>query len=119
VLAAAAGLSACASVSHKIAETASQAPIIGLPENAPARPAEPTEFPAVHDMPPPRNSVVLTNIEQKKLEDDLVAARDRQQAAVGIPLQQKKTGAGTPPRAQAAAAPKPKPDPTASPEPIY
>jgi hypothetical protein len=28
-------------------------------------------------MPPPRGSTVLTDAEQKKLEDDLIAARNR------------------------------------------
>jgi hypothetical protein len=49
----------------------------GLPENTPQRPATPAAYPAVHDMPPPRTSSVLTDEEQKKLEDDLVAARNR------------------------------------------
>ena len=65
-------------------------PGIGLPSTAPERPANPPAYPAVHDIPPPRNSVTLTNFEQQKLEEDLVAARDQQQGSVGIPLQQKK-----------------------------
>jgi len=35
----------------------------------------PPPFPAVHDMPPPRGSTILTDYEQKKLENDLIAAR--------------------------------------------
>ena len=35
----------------------------------------PPAYPAVHDMPPPRGNPVLTDYEQKKLENDLVAAR--------------------------------------------
>ena len=38
---------------------------------------KPSAYPAVHDMPPPRGSTVLTDAEQKKLEDDLIAARNR------------------------------------------
>jgi len=49
----------------------------GLPESTPQRPATPAAYPAVHDMPPPRGTAVLTDEEQKKLEDDLVAARNR------------------------------------------
>jgi hypothetical protein len=49
----------------------------GLPENTPARPATPAAYPAVHDMPPPRAAAVLTDAEQKKLEDDLIAAGNR------------------------------------------
>jgi len=84
VLAATIGLGGCASTSQSIADGASQAPVIGLPADAPARPAEPVAYPAVHDLPPPRNSVVLTGLEQQRLEADLIAARDRQQAAAGI-----------------------------------
>ena len=47
-------------------------------------------YPAVHDIPAPRNSITLTNFEQQKLEDDLVAARDGQQTSVGITTQAKK-----------------------------
>jgi hypothetical protein len=49
----------------------------GLPEGAPQRATKPPAYPAVHDMPPPRGSTVLTDAEQKKLEDDLIAARTR------------------------------------------
>jgi hypothetical protein len=49
----------------------------GLPEGVPARPAEATAFPAVHDMPPPRPAV-LDAEQQKKLEADLIAIRNRQ-----------------------------------------
>jgi hypothetical protein len=52
------------------------AAIGGLPENTPARPATPAAYPAVNDMPPPRTHM-LTDEEQKKLEDDLIAARNR------------------------------------------
>ena len=49
----------------------------GLPEGAPQRATKTSAYPAVHDMPPPRGSTVLTDAEQKKLEDDLIAARTR------------------------------------------
>jgi hypothetical protein len=90
-IAAAASLSGCASISHKFAETASEMPAIGLPANAPERPAETPVFPAVHDIPPPRNSVVLSDFEQRKMEDDLVAARNEQQTALGVRTETKKT----------------------------
>ena len=80
------GLSGCASVSQKFAESASQLPHVGLSPNAPARPAEQMAYPAVHDVPPPRTAVMLTDIEQHKLETDLLAARDQQQIAAGVPL---------------------------------
>ena len=90
LLIAAAGLSACASISEKFAGTMSEAPIIGLPDSAPQRPVEPAAYPAVHDVPPPRTAAVLTEMEQQKLEDDLVAARRTQHAGAGTaPAEQK------------------------------
>jgi type IV secretory pathway VirB10-like protein len=49
----------------------------GLPAGAPARPAQAPDFPAVHDMPPPRPAV-LDAEQQKRLEADLIAVRNRQ-----------------------------------------
>ena len=48
-----------------------------------AVPSEPTPaaYPAVHDMPPPRSENVLSDEERKKLEDDLIAARKRNEAS--------------------------------------
>lgn len=51
----------------------------GLPAGAPARPATPYQYPAVHDMPPPRATSTLSEAEQLKLEKDLQAARDKQE----------------------------------------
>ncbi len=53
----------------------------GLPEGAPARPETQPEYPAVHDMPPARSSTMLSGADQRKLEDDLAAARARAAAA--------------------------------------
>jgi hypothetical protein len=55
----------------------------GLPEGVPQRPETPPAYPAVHDMPPARSSTMLTAAEQKKLEDDLAAARARAATATG------------------------------------
>jgi hypothetical protein len=49
----------------------------GLPEGTPPRPETPSAYPAVHDMPPPRTETVLTSEQQKQVEDELVAARER------------------------------------------
>ena len=46
-------------------------PAIGLPAGAPERPAEPVPYPAVHDMPPPRNSTPLNLTEQEQMERDV------------------------------------------------
>jgi hypothetical protein len=61
---------------------------IGLPAGAPARPEAPYEYPAVHDMPPARASVTMTEEEQVKLEKELATIRDNQE---GRPQQGKKT----------------------------
>jgi hypothetical protein len=58
-------------------------PVVGLPAGAPARPAEPVAYPAVHDMPAARTEPVLDPAEQVKIENDLKTARDRQEAAAG------------------------------------
>jgi hypothetical protein len=56
----------------------------GLPEGTPQRPATPAAYPAVHDLPPKREDTVLSYEEQKKLEDDLIAARKRAAGAAGV-----------------------------------
>jgi hypothetical protein len=51
----------------------------GLPAGAPARPAAGAPaYPAVHDMPPPRSAVVLSEEERKKVEAELAAMRAEQ-----------------------------------------
>ena len=96
-VAAAVCLSGCASMSQKFAESASQLPHVGLSPNAPARPTEQMAYPAVHDVPPPRTATMLTDVEQHKLETDLVSLRDQQQTAAGVPpaLRKKKDAAKT------------------------
>lgn len=49
----------------------------GLPEGAPARPANQMAYPAVHDMPPQRAQPLLDEEEQKRLEKDLIKVRNR------------------------------------------
>jgi hypothetical protein len=95
-IAVAAALSGCGSISQKFTEVGSQLPGVGLSASAPERTAEPAAYPAVHDIPAPRNSVTLTNPEQAQLQNDLVVARDVQQEAVGVrvkPDKNKKTQA--------------------------
>ena len=57
----------------------------GLPEGTPQRKVKPTAYPAVHDMPPPRGTTVLTDVERNMLEADLAAARARAAAAAAQP----------------------------------
>jgi hypothetical protein len=71
-----AGLAVLAGCGSMIADNMPTA-VGGLPESAPQRPTNPAAYPAVHDLPPPRSEAVLTSEEQRKLEDDLIAARDR------------------------------------------
>jgi hypothetical protein len=56
----------------------------GLPEGMPQRPATPAPYPAVHDLPPKRQETVLSYEEQKKLEDDLIAAGKKAAGAAGV-----------------------------------
>ena len=51
----------------------------GLPADAPARPAEGQQpaFPAVHDMPPPRQTTTMTPQQVNQTEADLARLRDR------------------------------------------
>jgi hypothetical protein len=50
----------------------------GLPEGAPKRADVPPGYPAVHDMPPPRATTLLDEEQQKRMEADLIATRNRQ-----------------------------------------
>lgn len=62
-----------------------EAPAVGLPADAPARPVQPASYPLVHDMPPARSTSPLTAIEQKQFEDDLLAAQKDQQKLATAP----------------------------------
>jgi hypothetical protein len=69
-------LGACSSVTSGLSSLPKE--VGGLPENTPARPATQMAYPAVHDMPPPRASAVLTPEQVKEAEAELTAARDGQ-----------------------------------------
>jgi hypothetical protein len=53
----------------------------GLPPDTPKGPAIPYQYPPVHDMPPPRATEPLSEEQQYRLEKELGAVRDRQEAA--------------------------------------
>jgi hypothetical protein len=75
--------------------TLSNLPLVGEPDTLPQRPGTPGAYPAVHDMPAPRDTKPLTEAERKKLEADLVAARNKQEAdtnTVPPPLPPKPSG---------------------------
>jgi len=57
----------------------------GLPESAPARPAEAYTFPNVYQSRPTRDAKPLDETEQKKLESDLVTLREQQKNLANPP----------------------------------
>lgn len=61
----------------------SDLPVVGEPAHIPPRPETPPAFPAVHDMPPARDTKPLTADQRKSLEAELAAARDKQEAETG------------------------------------
>ena len=63
----------------------------GLPAEAPAR-STPAAYPAVHNMPASRNTEPLSTDQQKQLEDDLVATRNRYGGNPDAPAATESTG---------------------------
>jgi hypothetical protein len=59
-------------------------PAVGMPADAPARPKEVGTYLPVHDLPPDRAEAAMKPDEQKKIQAELIAARDRQ-ASSGTP----------------------------------
>ena len=51
----------------------------GLPADTPPPPKVPYQYPAVHDMPPPRSTQPLSDEQQWRLEQELNALRNRQE----------------------------------------
>jgi len=74
------GLAGCASTFDVLPEKMG-----GLPESAPARPAEAYAFPNVYQPRPIRDAKPLDPIEQKKLESDLVTLREQQKNLANPP----------------------------------
>lgn len=58
-------------------------PGVGVPTDAPARPKEAGTYLPVHDLPPDRDEAAMKPAEQKKIEAELIAARDRQAGPSG------------------------------------
>lgn len=75
LLAGAVAVSGC-SASHSLIDNVPPA-VGGLPQGTPERPATPTQFPAVHDMPPARREAPLTEAEKQRLKDELIKSRNR------------------------------------------
>ena len=77
-----------------MASKMSELPGVGLPANAPERPATPAAYPAVHDVPPQRPAPLLNETQRQQMEAELVSARNRQQAVAGTaPKEQESKGA--------------------------
>ena len=53
-------------------------PLVGTPAGAPERPKEAGAYLPVHDLPPDREEVAMPPAERAKIQDELIAARDRQ-----------------------------------------
>ena len=95
----AAGLAVCAAAllagcSASMIGDRMPAAVGGLPEDAPQRPAIPAAYPAVHNMPPARSSAPLSDDQQRQLEDDLVAARNRYGGSPDAPSTTGSTASG-------------------------
>lgn len=59
-------------------------PVGGLPADAPPRPKEAGSYPSVHDFPPEREAALKPD-EQKRIQNELIAARDRQASTAPSP----------------------------------
>ncbi|HZL40737.1 MAG TPA: hypothetical protein VFC45_10725 [Pseudolabrys sp.] len=55
----------------------------GEPAGTPERPTTVYAYPAVHDLPPPRATAPLNEEEQVKMEKELAAVREKQEAPDG------------------------------------
>jgi hypothetical protein len=65
----------------------------GLSDAAPPRPTAEVAYPAVHNMPPARATTPLSYDQQKRLEDDLIAARAKYGGKDEAPAATGSTGA--------------------------
>jgi hypothetical protein len=60
-------------------------PAVGLPADAPPRPKEAGSYLPVHDLPPERAEAAMKPDEQKRIQAELLAARDRQASSGTLP----------------------------------
>lgn len=54
---------------------------IGTPPDTPERTADVPDYPAVHDLPAPRDHAAMDPAEQARVEKELIAAREHQSQA--------------------------------------
>ena len=69
----------------------------GLPTGAPPAPSTDYQYPAVHDMPPPRADPLMSESQEDKVEKELQAARDRQEGKLAPQKKAAKTTKKKPP----------------------
>ena len=69
----------------------------GLPAGTPPPPSTDYQYPAVHDMPPPRAEPLMSETQEYKVEKELQAARDRQENKVAPAPKAVKTTKKKPP----------------------
>jgi hypothetical protein len=75
--------------------TIADLPAVGTPGDAPERPKEAGAYLPVHDLPPDRQEAVIPAAEQRKIQAELIAARERQAAAIGAKDGKANSGAKT------------------------
>jgi hypothetical protein len=51
---------------------------IGTPPDTPERATDVPDYPAVHDLPAPRDHAAMNSAEQARIEKELIAAREHQ-----------------------------------------
>jgi hypothetical protein len=56
-------------------------PLVGTPADAPARPKEAGAYLPVNQLPPDRDETAMDPAQRAKIQNELVAARDRQASA--------------------------------------
>lgn len=90
--------------------TIADMPAVGTPADAPARPKEAGAYLPVHDLPPDRVEAIISPDEQRKIQAELIAARERQAAAMETKDGKAKPEAKSKSAAKSAAKSKPKPE---------
>lgn len=85
-------LSGCASSLNTIGDPSATGSLSAAEQSAQQDSATPQimAFPAIHDVPPPRAAATLNDYEQKRMENELIAARNR----LGKPWAQKSQSQG-------------------------
>jgi hypothetical protein len=81
-------LAGCASATSTLSSLPKE--VGGLPAGTPERSTQQLAYPAVHDMPPPRATAVLTPEQVKAAEAELTAVREGQPKGSAAPKKDRK-----------------------------